>query len=261
MYIPNIISRYLARQDFRTDTIGKSGAGVYVFDDLVLKIQPVSEESENEVAMLRWLNGKIAVPNLIEHIIENERSYILMSKCRGSMSCAEEYMANPKKQTKLLAAALRQIWSIPTADCPCHWPLEKRLRKAAQNIADGNVDMDDAQPGTFGNNGFQNPEALLQWLIDNKPEETTVISHGDFCLPNVFVNDAGLTGLIDLGKSGTADPWQDIALCLRSLSNNYAGVYDGKKYPGFSDEMLFDALEMKPDWERIRYYILLDELF
>lgn len=88
-----------------------------------------------------------------------------------------------------------------------------------------------------------------------------MISHGDFCLPNVFVNDAGLTGLIDLGKSGTADKCQDIALCYRSLSNNYSGAYDGIKYPGFQDEMLFDALEISPDRELIRYYILLDELF
>ena len=261
MYIPNIISKYISQQDFHKDSIGKSNAGVYLFEDLVLKIQPISEESENELAMLGWLKSKIPVPNVIEHISENEYSYILMTKCDGQMTCAERYMNDPVKQTELLAGALRQLWSIPIEDCPCHWPLEKRLEQAAGNIANGEVDIDDAQPDTFGSNGFRDPEALLQWLTDHRPQQASVVSHGDFCLPNVFVNDAGLTGLIDLGKAGIADPWQDIALCLRSLSNNYNGVYDGKKYPGFREEMLFDALEMKPDWDRIRYYILLDELF
>ena len=91
-------------------------------------------------------------------------------------------------------------------------------------------------------------------MIRNKPEESLVVSHGDFCLPNIFINNNGVTGLIDLGKSGAADRWQDIALVYRSLSNNYSGVYDGRKYPGFKDEMLFDALEIKPDWDLLRYF-------
>ena len=60
---------------------------------------------------------------------------------------------------------------------------------------------------------------------------------------------------------GTGDRWQDIALCYRSLVHNYDGKYGGKKYEGFSPKLLFEQLEMEPDWEKIKYYILLDELF
>ena len=261
MRIPNIIYKYIATKDSQQDNIGKSDAGIFLFDDMVLKAQPISEESENELQMMRWLNGKIPVPNIIEHISECKYSYLLMTKCSGQMSCARQYMIDPVKQTGLLAEALHQLWSIPTEGCPCNWSLERRLKKAAENVAAGKVDTDNAQPDTFGNGGFKNPEALLSWLIDNRPPETPVVSHGDFCLPNIFINDHGLTGLIDLGKAGTADKWQDIALCCRSLSNNYSGMYDGIKYSGFREEMLFDALEIAPDQELIRYYRLLDELF
>lgn len=254
------MNKYISLKDFQTDRIGKSNAGVYLFKDMVLKVQSVSVESENELQMLQWLKGKITVPDIIEHIAENGDSYILMTRCRGQMSCADQYMTNPIKQAELLAGALYQLWSIPTTDCPCNWPLKRRLQQAAENVESGNADIAGAQPDTFGKSGFKDAEELLRWLIDHKPEETPVVSHGDFCLPNIFINDNKLTGLIDLGKSGTADKWQDIALCYRSLSNNYSGTYSGKKYPGFKDEMLFDALEIKPDWERIQYYILLDEL-
>lgn len=261
MRLPNIFNKFILHEEFQTDEIGKSNAGVYLFEDMVLKVQPVSEESENELQMMRWLNDKIPVPNIVEHICENGYSYLLMTKCDGQMSCAKQYMTNPVKQVDLLAEALYRLWSIPAEDCPCHWPLNKRLRQAAENVACGNMGITAAQPDTFGGNGFKNPRELLHWLEDHKPEEAQVISHGDFCLPNVFINDNRLTGLIDLGKAGTADKWQDIALCYRSLSNNYNGVYDTIKYPGFQDNMLFDALEIEPDWDRIRYYILLDELF
>lgn len=61
--------------------------------------------------------------------------------------------------------------------------------------------------------------------------------------------------------SGLSDKWQDIAIAYRSLINNFAGVYGGEKYEGFEAEMFFEALDLEPDWKKINYYILLDELF
>src|SRR5574344_1542322 len=64
---------------------------------------------------------------------------------------------------------------------------------------------------------------------------------------------AALSGFIDLGRSGSADRWYDIAFCVRSISE-YIGE---EQYV----ELFFDLLGIKPDWEKIKYYILLDELF
>lgn len=103
--------------------------------------------------------------------------------------------------------------------------------------------------------------ALLQWLYDNQPKEEPVLSHGDFCLPNIFGTGTQITGYIDLGMTGIADRWCDIAICHRSLFHNYAGRYGNKVYSGYDDMLLFKELGIEPDWEKIRYYILLDELF
>mgnify|MGYP003287831831 CR=1 FL=1 len=132
---------------------------------------------------------------------------------------------------------------------------------AEENVIHNLVDIADAEQDTFGPKGFRDPEALLYWLQENQPEEKETICHGDFCLPNIFLTEDGVTGMIDLGRSGVSDPWQDIALCYRSLNNNYSGIYDGKSHAGYKPEMLFDALGIPADPERIRYYILMDELF
>ena len=236
-----------------------SGAEVYLFDDMVLKIQDAGTEAENEIKMLRWLNGKIPVPNIIEHTTENECSYILMTKCDGNMACDPRYMEDPKLQVQLLADTLHMLWSVDLSDCPCKWTLQKRLKLAEENIIQNRVDINDVQPDTFGPNGFRDPEALLYWLQENQPEETELLSHGDFCLPNIFLSENKVTGLIDLGRSGISDPWQDIALCYRSLNNNHNDMYGGNT--GFDQQLLFETLGLQPDPERIRYYILLDELF
>lgn len=97
--------------------------------------------------------------------------------------------------------------------------------------------------------------------MDNRPDEDLVFSHGYFCLPNIFLKDDKVSGFIDLGNMGIADRYQDIALCYRSLNNNLAGAYGGKVYGKIDDNLLFDCLGITPDYEKIRYYILLDELF
>lgn len=261
MNIPKIIEEYIRNKSYTQDSIGMSSAGVYLFDDIVLKIQKNGPESENEALMLQWLSGKIPVPNTIEQTCENNCSYILMSKCQGKMACDTYYMSQPKRQIQLLADALHMLWSVDISDCPCKWPLQRRLELAEENVIHNRVDMDDAQPDTFGPNAFRDPEDLLYWLKENQPEQTQCLSHGDFCLPNIFVLDNLVTGMIDLGKSGISDPWQDVALCCRSLDNNYNGMYDGVSYAGYEKQMLFDAMGIQPDQDRIRYYILLDELF
>lgn len=63
----------------------------------------------------------------------------------------------------------------------------KRLEAAEYNVMHGLVDLDNVEPETFGPNGFRNPEELLKWLKNNRPDEDIVFTHGDYCLPNIFV--------------------------------------------------------------------------
>ena len=102
---------------------------------------------------------------------------------------------------------------------------------------------------------------MLEWLENNRPSFEPVFSHGDYCLPNVFLKDDKVNGFIDLDRAGVGDKWNDIALCYRSLKHNFDGTYGGKVYKDFNPDMLFEVLGIEPDWEKIRYYTLLDELF
>ena len=177
------------------------------------------------------------------------------------MSCDEYYLEHPDELLKILSKALNMLWDTDISDCPVRRDLDDELKEARRRIDNDLVDTEDTEPETFGEGGFKDPEELLSWLIDNRPESEPVLSHGDFCLPNIFVRDGKVSSFIDLGGTGIADKWKDIALCYRSLKHNFDGTYGGKVYPDFNPDMLFDALGIEPDREKIRYYILLDELF
>lgn len=261
MYLPESIRLALEESAFREDAIGKSTASVLLFPHQVLKIQPDGAEARNEVDMLRWLRGRLPVPAVLAHAAEGDTSYLLMERCPGEMACDTGYLETPETLVELLANGLKALWAVDVSGCPSRQGLTQKLAQARYNVEQGLVDLEDAAPSTFGHGGFRDPAHLLEWLERNRPAEESVLSHGDFCLPNLFGTGSRPAGFIDLGKAGVADRWCDIALCYRSLSANLEGRYGGVPRPGFDPGRLFDALGLEPDEEKLRYYILLDELF
>ena len=261
LYLPKKIKNIIGKKNFIVDDTGMSGSSVLIFDDMVLKIRSAEEDNSNEQVMMEWLKDKISVPECICNFTENDLNYFLMSKIIGKMSCEDEYMNDPIFLVSVLADAMKILWSVDISDCPVKNDLGKMLKRAEYRVEQGLIDIDDAEPETFGNKGFKSPEELLSWLYDNKPEEDFVLSHGDFCLPNIFIDNDRFSGFVDIGRMGIADRYQDIALCCRSLKHNFEGVYGGKVYKGYDEKTFFKTLGIEPDFDKIRYYILLDELF
>ncbi len=259
--LPQSIKNLIGQENYSVDNIGKSNSTVILFKDKVLKVQDINEEAENEHNMMLWLGDKLLVPKVLGIERQNGKSFLLMTKVPGVMSCADEYMKNPELLTSILAEALKMLWRVDISNCPYKCTLDRKLQMARFAVEHSLVNIDDAEPDTYGEKGFKNPEQLLEWLIANKPVEELVLSHGDFCLPNIFILDGNISGFIDLGKTGISDKWQDIALCYRSLLHNFDGSYTGTAYEGFNPDSLFEKLGIEPDWDKIRYYILLDELF
>ena len=48
-----------------------------------------------------------------------------------------------------------------------------------------------------------------------------VLIHGDYCLPNVLVDEGRLVGLVDVGRAGLGDPRDDLAAGLWTLHYNF----------------------------------------
>lgn len=259
--LPSKMKSLIDNKPYTIDDIGMSGNQVLIFEDMVLKIEEISASVERQVLMMRWLEGKIPVPKVIAYEVENGKSYLLMSKVGGVMSCDTYYLKHPEELLEVLATGLRMLWEVDVKECPCVRDVDAVLQEARVQVENGWVDLDNVEPTTFGEDGFENPEQLLEWLENHRPSFEPVLSHGDFCLPNIFLADGKVKGFIDLGKAGVGDKWNDIAICYRSVKHNFDGTYGGKVYDDFNPDMLFDKLGVEPDWEKIKWYLLLDELF
>lgn len=261
MYIPDSIKAYTKGRPYTLDGVGMSGARILCFEDMILKIEPSGEEVDHECQMMLWLKDRLPVPDVLCREEKEGMNYLLMSRMSGEMACADKYYREPDELVRLLAEGLKILWQVDVRGCPYVNDVRNKLRLAEEQVKNGSCDIENAEPETYGEDKFRRPEDLLQWLTEHQPEEELIFSHGDFCLPNVFFEGGRVSGFIDLGNCGIADKYQDIALCYRSLKHNLNGKYGRKAVTGFRAERLFEELEIEPDWEKIRYFILLDELF
>ena len=259
--IPFKIKGIIDKKPYMVDNVGMSGNQVLIFEDMVLKIEDSVETVSKQVQMLQWLEGKLPVPKVLACEEANGKSYLLMTKIDGKMSCDPSYLEHPHMLLEALACGLKMLWKVDISGCPRVRELDEELQEARIRVENNLVDMDNVEPTTFGAGGFESPKHLLEWLECNKPTFEPVFSHGDYCLPNIFLDNGQIKGFIDLGDSGVGDKWRDIALCYRSLKHNFDGTYGGKVYKDFKPDMLFEKLGIEPDWKKINYYILLDELF
>lgn len=261
MNIPAAIKRHIGCRKAALDRIGCSQAQVLMFDDLVLKIQPDSNAACNEQQMTRWLQGKLSVPEIIEEAQQDGFRYLLMSRMKGCNLCDASILEDQHRLAGLMAEGLQRMWAVKADGCPSNMMLDQKFRIIEEGIRAGVVTRDQSrQPETYGSDGFSSPAQLLDWLVKHRPDEEPVLSHGDYCLPNVMADRSGLTGFIDLGYAGIADKWLDIEKGLWSMWANTTGIFGGPKRP-FDRRLLFDALNMELDEDKLRYYSLLGELF
>lgn len=257
LFIPRGLTPYLTDFMVEKDTLGMSGSSVYGFtsgdSQLFLKVDTLHVEFFREIQMLQWLASRLPVPKVVTVLEEGHLTYLLLTRAHGTM--AEHCLDEPAVLARGLAHGIQTLQAVDMTDCPFTNTLDVRLALAKQNIDNGEVDMDSwNEEPLFGAPRFSSPLALYDYLVTNKPPEDLVFCHGDYCLPNVFLDGDRVSGFIDVGRAGIADTYQDIALAVRSLIHE---LEDSEPYVN----LFFKALNLEPDVEKLRYYILLDELF
>ena len=261
IYFPNNINRHIEGFTLERDKTGRSKASVYRFvkDGMIrfLKVAPTDRESIREKECLQFLKDKVPVPEILAYEEEEGISYCLMSALEGEMSCSAENLKDIRNTAVSLAGSLKKLWNTDITGCAFDESNAAKLRYARERIDAGLVDMDDLDES---HRVFRSPDEIYDELVRLSTfREDLVFTHGDYCLPNVFIKDGKLTGFLDLGKAGVADRWQDIALCIRSMRYNFRDHEE--KDIQISVDMFLDELGMEMDEEKYEYYTLLDELF
>ncbi|MBE0578874.1 APH(3') family aminoglycoside O-phosphotransferase [Devosia sp.] len=235
-------------------TIGQSDASVWRIEDagetLFLKAAPQHALSElpGEAERLSWLGTTpVPAPRLLDSFTADGQDWLLMTALPGID--LTHLVNQPEVLRNALATGLRALHALDPATCPFGNQLDVKLASGGANVAAGRVDETDFDASREGWTAQQ----VMDWLLENRPDsEDLVVAHGDASLPNIMALHGAFSGVIDCGRLGVADRWQDLALACRSIIYNCGQEHVAPFLAAYGAAW---------DEERYRYYCTLDELF
>ncbi|MBU7597914.1 APH(3'') family aminoglycoside O-phosphotransferase [Streptomyces sp. P38-E01] len=159
-----------------------------------------------------------------------------------------------------IADTVRGLHGLPAAECPFRRSLETVVDLAAEVVGRDAVNPDFLPVEQQRSPPRELLARIRRELPERLAQETadTVVCHGDLCLPNIVVDPRSLTvsGLIDLGRLGTADRHSDLALLLA----NSRETWPDEGRAADADRAFADRYGLVPDPERLRFHLHLDPL-
>jgi aminoglycoside phosphotransferase len=238
-------------------TVGRSSATTIrvrrADGDWVVKVQPVdpletslADESER----LRWLATFVPVPEVVAWGSDDGTEWLVMAALDGTDGTDPAHHVDVERLVRTLGLGLRAFHdAVPVAACPFDASTLVGLDRARARVEAGRVDPTDFQPIHHG----LEPAELLEMLVAaGVPSETDqVVLHGDYCVPNVLLDEGVITGYVDVGRAGVGDRHRDLAIACRSLAHNLGGHSVGSFLDAYGVE--------RPDLARLDFFVMLDE--
>jgi kanamycin kinase/aminoglycoside 3'-phosphotransferase-2 len=263
MDLPSELIAPLAGYDVAPCRLGESGATVWYctaqgLPARYLKVASLGAELrlDEEAERLRWMHDRgVSVPTVLGYDRTGDAEYLLLSEQSGLPASDSVWLPALPEMIDALGQSLVDLHRTSITDCPFDQGVALQIVEARRRIDTKRVatyELDEIRAG-------HEPEDLFRELLASFPvSEDLVFTHGDFCLPNIILRRGGdgrveVAGLVDCGRAGVADRYQDIALAIRSIEGN------------FGEEWVLPFLHayglQRADEEKVHFYLLLDEFF
>lgn len=162
---------------------------------------------EREAIMTEYFNKKGLGARVVDYVSIGEYDWFLTERVAGEDCTHEMYKSEPQRLCDLLARELRILHEIDASDCPVQDRMSEYIALAEKNYATGNYSTEHF-PDSFGYRSADEAYAVLQAGKGELKNE--VLLHGDYCFPNVMLEDWKLSGFIDLGNGGVGDRHVDL---------------------------------------------------
>ncbi len=216
---------------------GESGDFVFRRGDghAFAKIAPASRRGElaGERDRLIWLKGRgVACPEVINWQEEQEGACLVITAIPG-VPAADLSGADLLKAWPSMGQQLGAVHSLSVDQCPFERRLSRMFGRAVDVVSRNAVNPDflpDEDKSTPQLDLLARVERELPVRLDQERTDM-VVCHGDPCMPNFMVDPKTLqcTGLIDLGRLGTADRYADLALMIANAEENWAAPDEAER--------------------------------
>lgn len=247
MPVPEALRDAVAGYELAATSLGEA-AGTY---RLTARGRParylkIAKQLEREYVRLQWAAGRLPAPRVLAFASDAGRAYLLLDELPGTpVEFATELAV--AERVAHLAKTMRSLHESPITGCPFDMRIRERLLDAEANVRRGDVDEADFDADRAGRSATSILDELRAWPPF---QEDLVLTHGDFTPANILIQP---TGMLDLGRLGVADRYQDIALALRHVEADFG--------PAWRETFTRAYGIADIDESKLAFFRLLDELF
>ena len=143
----------------------------------------------------------------MESYLSYDADWLLTTRVEGEDCTYSAYLEDPKRLSAYLGERLRELHETECADCPISDHTSAYLSLAEQNYKKGIYDA-----SLFPDNwGYKSADEAWSALQSGKSAlKNEVLLHGDYCLPNIMLDNWRFSGFIDVGNGGIGDRHVDL---------------------------------------------------
>lgn len=136
-----------------------------------------------------------------------QKDFLLTRRVPGEDCTHGDYLADPRRLCDLWAEILRSLHEVSFEGCPIPDHTARYLQTAEEGYRIGRYDAS-LFPDNWGYASAE--EAIGVVRREGHLLRTDTLLHGDYCLPNVLLDNWQFAGLIDVGNGGVGDRHVDL---------------------------------------------------
>lgn len=164
------------------------------------------------------------------------KDYLLSRKIQGEDCIHPDYLSEPKRLCDTTASLLRELHEMDGKDCP----VQDRIMTYTETVKRG-FEKSSYEPNLFKGiwefDCFLDAKRVAEEGLSLLKKE--VLLHGDYCLPNIILNNWKLSGYIDLGCGGIGDRHIDVVWGIWTLKYNLGTVeYTNRFIDAYGRDMI-----------------------
>ncbi len=241
--MPEVIKPFIRNVRIYNSSCSEA-AQTYYIEGSVRAFLKISSGSKlyRESVMTEFFHCHGLAPAVLGYVTDNGQDYLLTEALTGEDGISGRHMEESYRLAEEFGNYLKLIHSLPVLDCPVKNRTAEMLLEAEGNITRQYCDREiiiesmDTASETFGK-------------LKHLAQADTVI-HGDYCLPNIIMQDYCLSGFVDLGNGGVGDSHYDLFWGIWTLKYNF-------QTDQYADTFVNAYGRDKVDWDRLELCRLL----
>lgn len=158
--------------------------------------------------------------------LSSGKDYLVTQGLTGQDGTSPNHLAEPERLSEVFGQCLRALHEVDARDCPVRDRMSDLIRQVPN--------------ARFNRSHLEDIASYIgEAVLEKAPDEiacardlirSDVLIHGDYCLPNIILNDWSFQGLIDVADGRIGDRHYDLVWGLWTLNWNLKSQRYGHRF-------------------------------